>query len=191
MEIMTILGSPRKHGNTARVLQWTEEELRQAGHSVQRADISDYSVAGCCECFNCRKYTGEPACGQDDEGVVLLNHMIRADAVVLASPVFCWGFSAQLKALLDRTYCLGKEDGTRLMEGTATALIATAADDYERNIEFLVESYRQFAEYHRCRDAGHLAAGGCTTPDAINADIHEKARDLARAIGEMDPVSTS
>ncbi len=190
MQIMSILGSPRKRGNTARVLQCLEEELRKNGHSVSRVDISDYKVAGCCECFVCRKYAGEPGCGQDDEGRVLLNRMIRADAVVFASPVFCWGFSAQLKALLDRTYCLGKDDGTRLLSGTPIALIATGADGVENNIEYLVAGYRQFAAYHQCRDAGHLAVPHCSTPEEINHETRDQARSLARAIGDMSPVST-
>ena len=189
MEVMSVLGSPRKRGNTARVLAWVEDELRRIGHSVQRADITDYAVEGCSECFNCRNYSGEPGCQKDDESMVLVNRMLRADAVILASPVFCWGFTAQIKALMDRTFCLGKDDGERLLEGTAMALVVTAADEYERNIELLEATYHQFVAYHRCRDAGSLTVGGCTTPEAIAPDVREKARGLARTLGELNSVS--
>jgi multimeric flavodoxin WrbA len=59
MRIMTILGSPRRHGNTATVLTWIEDWLRSEDHEVDRANILDYSVRGCGECMACKKGTVE------------------------------------------------------------------------------------------------------------------------------------
>ena len=54
MRIFTLLGSPRRHGNTARALQWVEEQLRADGHDVDHVNILDYNVGGCRECLGCK-----------------------------------------------------------------------------------------------------------------------------------------
>ena len=54
-ESMTILGSPRRHGNTAKALGWVEEQLRADGHEVDHINILDYNVGGCRECLVCKK----------------------------------------------------------------------------------------------------------------------------------------
>lgn len=47
MRVMTILGSPRRHGNTAKILGWIEDQFHAAGHHVDSANILDYSIRGC------------------------------------------------------------------------------------------------------------------------------------------------
>jgi multimeric flavodoxin WrbA len=61
MKIVSVLGSPRKKGNTARVLGWVEEELVAAGHEVDHLDIVDRTVNGCVECYTCQKNPTSPA----------------------------------------------------------------------------------------------------------------------------------
>jgi multimeric flavodoxin WrbA len=46
MRIMTILGSHRRQGNTAKALSWIEDHFRAAGHNVDPANILDYSICG-------------------------------------------------------------------------------------------------------------------------------------------------
>ena len=55
MRLMTILGSPRRQGNTAKVLSWVEEHFRSDGWEVDRTDIVDCRVQGCGECMACQK----------------------------------------------------------------------------------------------------------------------------------------
>ncbi len=57
MRIMTVLGGPRRHGNTAKVLGWIEEQFRGDGHDADPANILDYNVQGCGECMACKRET--------------------------------------------------------------------------------------------------------------------------------------
>jgi hypothetical protein len=91
MQIMTILGSPRRQGNTAKILGWIEEQFRADGHEVDRANILDYRVQGCGECMACKKGTSE-LCSIGDDANGLYRRMVAADLVLIAAPVFCWGF---------------------------------------------------------------------------------------------------
>ena len=55
MKVMTILGSPKKKGNTAKVLGWLEEELEAQGNQVSRINITDREVRGCLGCGKKRR----------------------------------------------------------------------------------------------------------------------------------------
>ena len=89
MRIMTILGSPRRQGNTAKVLGWIEEQFQADGHEVDSANILDYRVQGCGECMACKKGTVE-LCSIGDDANGLFQRMAAADLVLIAAPVFCW-----------------------------------------------------------------------------------------------------
>ena len=55
MRVMTILGSPRREGNTAKVLGWIEGRLQANGDDIDAVSMLDYSVGGCSECMACKK----------------------------------------------------------------------------------------------------------------------------------------
>ena len=59
MKIITILGSPRKKGNTAQVLSMFEDKIEK-NHEVERINITQYKVGGCLECLKCKEKKSEP-----------------------------------------------------------------------------------------------------------------------------------
>ena len=78
MRIMTILGSPRRHGNTANVLGWIEEQFRADSHAVDQVNIVDQSVRGCGECMACKKGRTE-LCSIEDDANGLFRRMVAAE----------------------------------------------------------------------------------------------------------------
>ena len=112
MKIMTILGSPRRQGNTAKVLGWIETKFLADGHEVDRANILDCRVQGCGECMACKRGTIE-LCRISDDANELFRRMVATDLVLMAAPIFCWGFPAQIKGLLGRMFCLMDMAGER------------------------------------------------------------------------------
>jgi multimeric flavodoxin WrbA len=184
MKIVSLCGSPRKNGNTAMVLGWVEDELRENGHEVARIDVVDCDVKGCLECYQCQKNLKEPGCPQKDDALSIFGRMMEADAVIYASPLFCWSWSAQIKPLVDRHFCLVKEAGTRkwssLLQDKPTALVMTSAGPMEGNADLLIQQYRNLVEYGRATVKGTLVVPLCTTPDQIPAEVRVKAATLAR-----------
>ena len=77
MRIMTVLGSPRRQGNPAKVLGWVEDQFRADGHEVDSATILDYRVQGCGECMACKQGAVE-LCSIDDANA-LFRRMAAAD----------------------------------------------------------------------------------------------------------------
>jgi multimeric flavodoxin WrbA len=186
MEVLCIQGSPRKQGNTATVLGWVEDELRAAGHQVERLDIVEMDIRGCMEDFACQKIPDRPGCSMEDDGEAVLQRILAADLVVLASPVFCWGFTAQMKALLDRCICLCKisdtDDPVYLMEGKPLALVSTAAGPKEGNMDIISEMFSRCVEYQRCRSAGQLLIPRCESYAELGEEIEASARAFGKRL---------
>lgn len=185
VRVVTVMGSPRKRGNTAAVLAWAESAWRDAGHEVERYDIVDYIVRGCTACYACQRPSSVPSCAQDDDANLILGAMAQADLIVLASPVYCWAVSAQLKALLDRSIAVTHNypgGSEYLFAGRRMALLATAGGAVERNAELLLPPFERWAGYHQAVNAGHLLVPGCTEPDGLDDDVRTAAQALAAAV---------
>jgi multimeric flavodoxin WrbA len=190
MKIVTILGSPRKRGNTAAVLR-TFEELIAPEHEVERINITDYRVEGCrgcdvCQDSACQGRLDEPGCPQKDDAVRLLERILAADAVVYACPVYCWSFPAQLKALMDRHYCLVKwqagEVAAALMAGKRTALLVTCGGDAADNADLIQVMFEREMAYVRGQIVGQYIVANCTTPAELGERRVETAERMARDI---------
>lgn len=186
MHIVTILGSYRKKGSTAAVLGWVEAELESLGHTVERITLNKKTVGGCLGCAKCRENPDDIACVQQDDAGGILQQMVAADRVLFSSPVYFWGFSAQLKALIDRCYALvtryNKPGHTSLMAGKRVGLLVTGADAYENNAEGLFTAFDRFAGFLLADKAGELYVGGCHAPADLTDDAKAMAVELARSL---------
>jgi len=185
MRIMTILGSPRRRGNTAKVLGWIEEQSQSDGHEVDAASILDYDVQGCGECMSCKKGTVE-LCSIADDADALYRRMVAADLVLIAAPVFCWGFPAQIKGLIDRMFCMmdfeGERSGVPRLKGKWMALLLTGGGQEANNADLVIPGFQQLVKWLKARMAGHLFVGGCTDPAAMGEDVKARAVEFAKRI---------
>jgi NAD(P)H-dependent FMN reductase len=187
MNIVSLLGSPRKKGNTAKVLRWVEEELEKRDHHVQRVNVLEHKINGCSECYACQAEPDEPFCALQDDAVGILNRLIAADAIIYASPLFIWSWTAQMKALLDRQTCLLRNfvdtlNPTSLIDGKRMALVMTAQGPIEGNADLLVRQFDCMARFLKATVVEHLVVPFCTTPDAIAEDIRQQAETMAAAL---------
>lgn len=102
-KVLGILGSPCTDGNTAVLLDAVLEGAREAGAYVERIDIGDLEIFPCDGCRECDA-TGVCVLKEDDMPDIF-KKIREVDALVLASPIFFMGVSAQLKAMIDRCQC--------------------------------------------------------------------------------------
>jgi multimeric flavodoxin WrbA len=185
MRTMTILGSPRRHGNTAKALGWVEEQLRAEGHEIDRVDIIDYNVGGCRECLACKK-GGSELCIADDDANPLYLRMVAADLVLIAAPVFCWGFPAQIKGLIDRFYCLMDFDSPRTdlprLIGKPMSLLMTGGGDQIDNADLVFRGFAHLIKLLRARSAGNWYVSNCTTPGDLGGEVRTAAQDFAKSL---------
>jgi multimeric flavodoxin WrbA len=101
MKVLGIVGSPRQGGNTEILVEEALAAAREAGAKTEIVLLADKQIAPCDACRSCVK-TG--ACKINDDMQPIYKQMEAADALLLGSPVYFGYVTAQMKALIDRTY---------------------------------------------------------------------------------------
>lgn len=100
-KILIISSSPRKGGNSDLLCDQFAKGALDAGHQAEKIFLSDKTINYCTGCGACANAT--KPCVQKDDVAEILEKMVSADVIVLATPVYFYTMSAQLKTLIDRT----------------------------------------------------------------------------------------
>jgi multimeric flavodoxin WrbA len=103
LKTLGISSSPRRDGNSDLLLGKALAGAQAAGSAAEFLRLCDYRIEGCRECYNCSA-TGD--CSTKDDYQPVLDKMLEADRLILATPVFFMTVSAQAKLLIDRGQCL-------------------------------------------------------------------------------------
>ena len=99
MKVLGIYGSPRKGGNTDQLLDEALNGAKSLGADISTIYVRRLKISGCLECGGCDR-TGK--CVVQDEMQTAYPLLEEADRIILASPIFFYGISAQAKTLVDR-----------------------------------------------------------------------------------------
>ncbi len=102
--IVVLSGSPRKGGNTDTLAAAFANGAKAAGNSVTLFRTADMSIGGCLGCGHC--FLEKGVCVQKDDKPRILDAIHKADTLALASPIYYWSVTAQLKRAIDRLYPL-------------------------------------------------------------------------------------
>jgi multimeric flavodoxin WrbA len=103
LKVLGIAGSPRRDGNTDLLLRQVMAGAASQGTETKTVILSELNILPCRHCDGCLK-TGK--CVVDDDMQWLHTDLREADYVVLASPIFFMGVTAQTKAMIDRCQAL-------------------------------------------------------------------------------------
>ena len=99
MNIIAFLGSPRKDGNTELLLREAIKGIEDSRSTVQTFNLNLMKISPCQNCGGC---DGTGICTIEDEMVQIYDAIRTADRIILASPIFFFGLSAQTKIMIDR-----------------------------------------------------------------------------------------
>ena len=124
-KIVVINGSPRKGGNTARMIAAFKEKAEGNGNEVVEFNAALSNVGGCHACETC--YKSGKACTYDDDFNTIAPDILEADGIVLACPTYWYSFPGQIKNVIDKMYSffIGKKD----VAGKKSALICCCEED--------------------------------------------------------------
>lgn len=103
MRILALSGSPRKNGNTVILLEEMLKGAEKEGAEIELATVSGKDLRGCDGCNACF-VKGE--CHIKDDMHLVHDRMVAADGIVFGTPIYVYGMTAQMKAVIDRTYGL-------------------------------------------------------------------------------------
>lgn len=106
-KIIVLNGSPRKNGNTSALVNAFTRGAEQAGNIVTIFHLDSMHIHGCKGCFGGGKNPEHPCVQKDDMDLIYAAYR-EADIVVLASPLYYWSFSAQLRTAFDRLFAVAE-----------------------------------------------------------------------------------
>ena len=178
MNVIVLQGSPNAGGSTAMLAREFARGAREAGHSVDIVDVAALDIAPCTGCVACG-YEGP--CVQADGMDELRPKVLAADMLVFATPLYYYGMTAQLKAVVDR-FCSANSSITR--KRLKSALLAVAWNSDSWTFDALEAHYDTLVRYLNLRDCGRVLGGGCGTPGmTARSGYPEKAYDLGASLG--------
>lgn len=152
--IVVFVGSMRKGGNTDLLAQAFVEGARK-NNTVEVVSVADYQVHPCIGCNSCFTRKGN-GCFQKDDMIEIYEKLKIADTVVIASPVYFYGISAELKAMIDRLHTpLRKEFPIKKL-----ALLLVGAATLPELFDAIKLQYQLVLQFFHLEDAGMVLVRG-------------------------------
>lgn len=180
MKVLVLTGSPHLNGTTALLADEFCIGAKEAGNEVIRFETSKLNIHPCTGCDHCRK--NDSKCVFNDDMSQIYPHLIAADAVVLVTPLYYFGMTAQLKSAIDRFYSVNsvlREKPKKL------SLIAAGADSGDWAMDALKVHFNAVCRYLRWQECGMvLALGAKTRKAAENSEYTSMARNLGKNINQ-------
>ncbi|MFT3952046.1 MAG: flavodoxin family protein [Oscillospiraceae bacterium] len=135
-KILILSASPRKGGNSDLLCDEFQKGAAVSGHLVEKIFLRDRKIGYCTGCGVCNI---THTCVQKDDMAEILEKMVNADVIALATPVYFYSMDAQLKTLIDRTVARYTE-----LRSKEFYYILTAADTDKTMLERTVSGIRGF-----------------------------------------------
>jgi multimeric flavodoxin WrbA len=136
-KILVLSSSPRKGGNSDLLCDQFIKGSEEAGHQAEKIFLKDKKINYCTGCGLCIDRKGK--CSQKDDMTEVLSKMVEADVIVMATPVYFYTMSGQMKTLIDRCCARYTEISNKQFY-----FIVTAADNSIPAMERTLEEFRGF-----------------------------------------------
>ena len=153
MKILILNGSPHLDGATSDMVNAFAEGAREAGHEVVSVNVAQKNIKGCMACEYCRSRE-KGVCVQKDDMQKLYPEILAADMVVFASPIYYFTLSAQLQAVIQRTYAINIPKHVKKV-----ALIMSSGSKFVYGAD-ITEYFQSIVEYWGVENAGIFTANG-------------------------------
>jgi len=179
--IVAVNGSPHAGiGNTSLMLEMLRPVVMEEGFELEVINLAGQNIEFCTGCGFCME---KGRCWIDDDHRKIVEKLLAADGVILASPVYFMHVTGQMKTFLDRCLAFGHKPRSTWKPGLAISVSAGMGEtDTANYLAFLLRTFGAFS-------VGTLTAmatqpGGFLGKEAVESRAADLARDLARAIKE-------
>ena len=157
MKILMIESSPHKKGSSNLLAEHFQKGAAENGHQITVFDAARANLRPCLGCDRCGM---SGPCVQKDDMADLRKEILTSDMLVLVTPLYYYGFSAQLKTVIDRFYSFNGELTSKKLK---SALIVAAWDSYDWTLKDIKAHYETLCQYLNFQDQGQILGGGCGT----------------------------
>lgn len=174
--ILIISSSPRKNGNSQMLCEQFKRGAEEKGHMVTLVRLMEKIIGFCRACDGCMRNGG--TCVLNNDMAEVLKLFQEADVIVLATPVYFYGISAQMKTFIDRTYPIWQHLGKKEVYYIISA--GLGEDIIERSLGDLDGFVEHLEEY---RIAGRIYATDVMEAGLVkNLDVFEKAYQMGALV---------
>ena len=174
--ILIISSSPRKKGNSQILCEQFKKGAEAKGHQVEIVRIMEQNIGFCRACDGCMRNGG--TCVLKDDMAEILEMFQKADVLVLATPVYFFGISAQMKTFIDRTYPIWQHLGKKEVYYIISA--GLGEDIIERSLGDLDGFVEHLEEY---KIAGKIYAANVMDAGLVrNQSVFKKAYDMGYSV---------
>ena len=175
--VLIISASPRKNGNSDILCDRFVQGASESGHKTEKIFLASENIGYCRGCGVCNS---THKCVQKDGMAEILDKMVNADVIVLATPVYFYTMDGQMKTLIDRTV-------PRYTEITDKDFyfIMTAADTEKSSLDRTLEAFRGFTEdcLSGAREAGIIYGVGAWEAGAVkDTPAYNEAYEMGKRI---------
>lgn len=176
-KVLILSGSPRNGGNSDLLCDEFMKGAKDAGNEVEKIRVATKKIAPCSGCYYCSANDGQ--CVHKDDMAEILQKMIDADVLVLASPVYFYSIDAQLKAVIDRTVARWLE-----VKNKEFYYIVTMADTERSSADTTLACFRGYADcVEGAVEKGVIIGNGVYTPGEVkNAPAMKDAYNMGKNI---------
>ena len=179
-KIVILNGSPRKKGNTSALVKSFTEGAESAGNTVTEFFLSGMDIHGCKGCFGGHSSREYP-CVQKDDMAQIYPAVRESDVVVLATPLYYWNMSGQIRTAIDRLFALEEGDGNLFRGHDRSSALLMAAEG--NGFDDVLLYYDHLMEHLRWKNLGHVLAGGNTDVGDVEGKPELKeAYELGKSI---------
>jgi multimeric flavodoxin WrbA len=186
-KILILKGSPRERGNSSALANRAAEGAQAAGAQVESVYLHGLDIRPCDACDLCLEQ-GE--CVIEDDMRPLYSKLAGADAILLASPVYWFTFSAQLKLCMDRWYAFQAHKWKEI-SGKPFGIILTYGDSdlYTSGAINAIHTFETMCRFLDSRIAGIVHASLDKAGEAeIHPELLEQAYQLGQVLARDNPV---
>ena len=178
-KIIIFNGPPRKNGNTSALTAQFNKGAEETGHVVTEFHLGSMKIGGCLGCWHGGKDTDSP-CVQKDDMMKIYPVYREADVVVLASPLYYWFISGQLKTTFDRLFAVAECDPNyRNPKKESVLIMAAEGAGFEESEHW----YDHLEKHIGWKSLGKVLCGWVTQPGDIEGKPElQQAYELGKAI---------
>ena len=138
-KVLILSSSPRRGGNSDTLCNEFMRGAIESGNEAEKVFLRDKTIHYCTGCSTCSLH-GKP-CPQKDDAAEIIEKMVAADVIVMATPVYFYTMSAQMKTLIDRCCGLYTE-----MKNKEFYFIIAAAENDKAMMERTIDGFRGFLD---------------------------------------------
>lgn len=184
MRVIGIVGSPRKNGNTAILVERILAGAAEAGAETKVYNLNELHIRGCQACGYCKTHDGR--CQQEDDMTPIYDDLIASDGIVIGTPIYMGCMSAQTMLFVNRLYAFFNPGATSpLPRGKRGALVFSFGGGDEVAYRKVLETFGQSSSGLFGVDVkGIVGGGGNNEAGAVknNQDLLDKAFALGKEL---------